>query len=120
MSHLKEPVVINFLAVDLSANDYVLLYSTPYRFTFLANFYGGYGWIDNDPAYLPSANTSYYIRNETSNTAIGRMDISTAGEFTFNSTDSASVYIPAGSTISISSPATNGIGRFGVSLVGER
>lgn len=118
MSHLKEPVVITFTAMDLSSNDYVLIFNAPFLFRFNENFYGSYGWIP--AANYPSPAAVYYIRNETTNTAIGRIDISTAGEFVFSSSDSGSIFIAAGNTISISSPATNGIGMFGVSLVGER
>lgn len=118
MSHLKEPVVINFLATDLNNDDYVLVYPAPYRFTFNADFYGSYGWIPI--GVYPASDVAYYIRNETSGTAIGRMDILTTGEFYFNSEASASVYIEAGDVITVKSPATNSIGRFGVSLVGER
>ena len=119
MSHLKEPVVITFLAVNLSNGAYELVFSAPYRFKFNENFYGSYGWIP--PANYPALDTAYYIHNETTNTAIGRIDIySSNGAFIFNSTDSLPINIAAGDEISIMAPAYNGIGRFGISLVGER
>ena len=119
MSHLKEPVVINFTATSLGANDYVLVYPTPYRFTFNENFYGSYGWIPS--GNYPNADVAYYVRNETANTDIGRIDIySSNGAFIFNTVDSSPVFVPVGNIITIKAPATASIGRFGISLVGER
>ena len=119
MSHLKEPVVINFTATNLGNDDYVLIHYTPYRFKFNENFYGSYGWIP--AANYPNADIVYYIRNETTDTVIGTMTIdSSTGGFDLVSTASAAINIAGGETISISCPATNNVGRFGVSLVGER
>ena len=119
MSHLKEPVVINFTVTSLSSNAYVLIHTTPYRFKFNANLYGSYGYIH--AVNYPVDDVIYYIRNETTNTTIGRIDInSSTGKIVFNSDASTEISIDAGDTITISSPATNSIGRFGVSLVGER
>ena len=118
MSHLKEPVVINFTVHDLSNYDYALIFNAPFLFTFNENFLGSYAWV---PATsYPSTDVLYNIRNETKNLAIGRMDILTTGEVIFNTTNSSSIFVSADDVITIRSPATQSIGIFGVSLIGER
>ena len=119
MSHLKEPVVINFTVFDRANNDYALIFNAPFLFTFNERFLGSYGWIPDTTSM--GADVLYNIRNETKNTAIGRMDIiKNTGEIIFNTTNSLPVFISADDVITIRSPATQSIGVFGVSLIGER
>jgi hypothetical protein len=119
MSHLKEPVVVTFTVFDLNNNDYALIFNAPFLFTFNERFLGSYGWIPT--ANLPTTDVLYIIKNETTNTAIGRMDIlASTGEFIFNTTNSLPIFVSADDVITIKSAATQSIGVFGVSLIGER
>lgn len=120
MSHLKEPVVITFLADTLSNNAYELLFPAPYRFKFNKDLFGSYGWIPSTTS-MTGDEVIYLIENKTTGSFIGEIKIykSNAAIYFF-SVDHVPVAVSQGDIIAVYSQATKNIGRFGISLVGER
>lgn len=120
MSHLKEPIVLNFTANTLANGAFEMEYPSVMYFKFNENLVGSYGWIP--VANRPSSTVTYTLKEITTNNTFGSIQIDSAGNFIYNTTNSEPFVVLPGYIITVYSTSmeASGIKAFGVSLVGER